>query len=415
MTTVLAYTSPAKGHLFPLVPVLLALRDRGHDVHVRTLDSHVPELRALGLKADGLSPAATAIEADDYLAPNQRAALRRSVETFTARAAYEMPHVAALVADLSPDIVIADINSWGAMVAAEASGIPWASFSPYTPAISSRDAPPFGLGLPPARGPLGRLRDHLLLPLVIGTAERVALPPLNALRAGVRLPPVHDADDMFTRAPLVVVTTAEPFEYPRHDWPAQVSLVGPLDWEPEAASPAWLDDVDAPLVLVTTSSEYQGDEDLVQVALEALADEPVHVVATCPAGVRRSYDVPANAHVEEFVPHGAVLDRAVCAVTHGGMGATQKALARGVPVVAVPHGRDQFEVAQRLVQSRSGVRLPAKRLTSQRLRDAVRAARTKTAGAARVQRGFAAAGGAPRVADALERLAGISDAKSARD
>jgi UDP:flavonoid glycosyltransferase YjiC (YdhE family) len=61
--------------------------------------------------------------------------------------------------------------------------------------------------------------------------------------------------------------------------------------------------------------------------------------------------LPANARVERFVPHGLVLDRAVCAVTHGGMGATQKALAHGVPVCAVPFGRDQLAVALRIQEA----------------------------------------------------------------
>jgi UDP:flavonoid glycosyltransferase YjiC (YdhE family) len=52
--------------------------------------------------------------------------------------------------------------------------------------------------------------------------------------------------------------------------------------------------------------------------------------------------------VEQFVPHWPVLERAVCAVTHGGMGAAQKALASGVPVSAVPFVRDQLEVARRV-------------------------------------------------------------------
>jgi hypothetical protein len=67
-----------------------------------------------------------------------------------------------------------------------------------------------------------------------------------------------------------------------------------------------------------------------------LADENVYVVATLPSADRGGLRVPANARVEQFLPHGPVLDRAACAVTHGGMGATQKALARGVPVCAVP-------------------------------------------------------------------------------
>lgn len=61
---------------------------------------------------------------------------------------------------------------------------------------------------------------------------------------------------------------------------------------------------------------------------------------------------PRNAHVLPFTPHAPILDRPVCAITHGGIGATQKALARGVPVCAVPFGRDQLEVARRVEVAR---------------------------------------------------------------
>ena len=61
-------------------------------------------------------------------------------------------------------------------------------------------------------------------------------------------------------------------------------------------------------------------------------------------------------------------------VTHGGMGATQKALANGVPVVAVPFGRDQLEVARRVEVAGAGVRLPSRRLSAARLESAVREA-----------------------------------------
>lgn len=103
-----------------------------------------------------------------------------------------------------------------------------------------------------------------------------------------------------------------------------------------------------------------------------------------------------NAMVVQFVPHGPVLDRAVCAITHGGMGGTQKALARGVPVCSVPFGRDQFEVARRVEVARSGTRLPAKKLTAARLSTKVQQAMTMTAGARMVAAGFAATGGVAR-------------------
>jgi UDP:flavonoid glycosyltransferase YjiC (YdhE family) len=85
------------------------------------------------------------------------------------------------------------------------------------------------------------------------------------------------------------------------------------------------------------------------------------------------------------------------------MGTTQKALARGVPVCAVPHGRDQYEVARRVEVSRSGTRLPAKKLTPTRLKSKVLQAMSMTAGAHRVAVGFQATGGAPHGADVIER------------
>lgn len=108
-------------------------------------------------------------------------------------------------------------------------------------------------------------------------------------------------------------------------------------------------------MLVTASSELQNDARLVQSALDGLADEPLAVISTLPAGDPSSFQ-RAHARVECFIPHRAVLDRAVCAVTHGGMGATQKALAAGVAVCVLAFGRDQLEVAS------AGSRLPASRL-----------------------------------------------------
>jgi MGT family glycosyltransferase len=239
--------------------------------------------------------------------------------------------------------------------------------------------------------------------VVFGTLERAVLPLLNSARRQLGCSDVADARDMFTRASLMLITTAEPFEYPRTDWPEQTVLVGPCEWEPPIEAPAWLAGVTDPIVLVTTSSEAQDDGRLVQVALDALAGEPFHLVATVPAGIRERYRIPPNAHVEEFVPHSAVLGSAVVAVTHGGMGATQKALARGVPVCVVPFGRDQHEVAQRVRASGCGTTIKPNRLTPERLRAAILAARDLASGARRVGNDLASAGGPVAAADAIEQ------------
>jgi len=215
------------------------------------------------------------------------------------------------------------------------------------------------------------------------------------------------------RAPLLIYFTAEPFEYPRSDWPDSVLQVGPSGWEPPGKPPGWLTDLASPLVLVTMSTEYQADEKLVETALAAFRDSAVSVVVTTGAGDPSRFAVPPNARVEAFLPHGPIIERANCVVCHGGMGITQKAIAAGVPVCAVPFGRDQLEVARRVELSGAGTQVSAMRLKPDRLHDAVLRAIECKPGAERVARGFAKAGGAVRAVDSLESLVGEAQSLAA--
>lgn len=404
MARVLAYTSPARGHLFPVAPILGELRARGHGVILRTLASEVETMRSYGLDAAPIDPAIERIEHNDFGTRTPIGAQQRAVRTFCRRAELDAQDLRAAIAEERPDVLLVDIASWGAMAAAEAWGGPWASWCPYPLPLPSRDAPPFGPGLRPPRGALGRMRDAALRPLLLGGLERIVKPRVNEIRARCGIPPVTDAASLLLSAPLLLYMTAEPFEYPRSDWPSRVRLVGPCDWEPPAEPPAWLGEVREPIVLVTTSSEFQDDGRLVRCALQALAGEPVHVVATVPSGDPDAFDPPANARVLSFAPHGPILDRAACAVTHGGMGATQKALARGVPVCAVPFGRDQFEVARRVQVADAGARLTPRRLRPDRLLTAVREAMGRHAGAQRVADGYRRTGGVGSAAQAVEEM-----------
>ncbi|MDT5310673.1 MAG: hypothetical protein QOE48_6397 [Mycobacterium sp.] len=410
MATILAYTSPALGHLFPFSALLQEMSNRGHDIHLRTLSTGIQMGRDLGFTTDAIDPRIEALAHDDWKASNPRAALKMAVDMFCRRAAYEVSDVTDAITATRPDALLVDINTWGAMSAADARDIPWACFSPYTPPLQSQGLPPFGLGLAPLHGMLGRVRDAALRPIVMGMIERTVLPPGNRIRASAGAPPVASADEFMRRPPLMLVASGKPFEYPQTEWGDAIQMIGPCMHEPAMdAVPDWLQAIDRPIVLVTTSSQEQADSKLVVAAMAALADEPVHVVATLPAGLPRDVIPTPDATVLEFVPHGPVLDRAVCAVTHGGMGATQKALARGVPVCVVPFGRDQFEVARRVEVAQCGTRLPAKRLTARRLSSAIRQAMTMSDGARRVAAGFAATGGVARGVDLFEqRVLGVS-------
>ncbi len=401
MAKFLAYQSPAMGHFFPSSVLLTELRCRGHDVALRTLAAGVEAGLDMGFAAEPVDPRIEALPLDDGGAANPQEALLRVRRVFTRRAEYEVPDLRKAIDDVRPDALIVDPNCWGASALAEASGLPWLSFWAFLPYLRSQGVPPWGPGLRPWPGPVGRLRDALHGRKF--TALDSWVRPLNNVRVRFGLRPLTSLDDYARRPPLVLVATAQPFDYPHPDWDDSIQLIGPCSYDPApSTAPDWLAPIDRPIVLVSTSSEDQGDSELGRVALAALAEEPVHIVATFPAGVPEDIRAPANATVCEFVPHSQVLDRAACAITHGGMGVTQKALGRGVPVCVVPYGRDQFEVARRVEVAQCGTRLLPKHLTAPRLREKVLHAMAMTGGARRVAAGYVATGGVARGADLIE-------------
>jgi MGT family glycosyltransferase len=400
MARILAYTSPTPGHVFPPIGTLLELRRRGHDVHLRTQAADVERLGALGLDVAPIDPRLEEIEFDDWRERTQVNAMRRVISLYEEFAALEIPDMRRAIDEVHPDALFVDVQCEGGGYVAAASGLPWATYCPYPPAFPSRDAPPHGLGLRPARGPLGRARDRFWR----GAGDRLLRPHIarrNELRAGHGLPPLRRYEEQWLEPDRFIAYTAEPYEYHRSDWPASVRLVGPGTWEPMDEAPEWLATETRPIVLVTSSTAYQRDMKLIATALQAFAGEDVALVATTAAHDPSSFTAPANARLEQFLPHRPIIARAVCVVCHGGQGTTQKALAAGVPVCVVPFSRDQFDVARRVETADAGVRLHHRRVNPARLRSAVRAATAKRSGAEAVARGFAAAGGASAAADAV--------------
>jgi len=403
MARLLAYLSASSGNTFPAIDMLLELHRRGHEVHLRCRASDVDGYAGLGLCAVAIDPRIERVEFDDWRGRSQVDSFMRMVRAYRACATLEIPDLQQAAAEVEPEALIVDINCFGAMFVAEASGLPWAVYCPYPPPFRSDDVPPHGLGLRPARGPLGRARDLALMKF--GDRQLATeLAQFNQLRTGLGLPAVQKFDDQFLRSDVFIGFTAEPYEYHRSDWPSHVRLVGPGLWEPPADPPAWLETECRPIVLVTASTAFQLDAKLITTALDALGAEDLAVVATTAAQDPAQFRVPPNAYVEQFLPHAPILARAACVVSHGGQGITQKALAAGVPSCIVPFARDQFDVARRVEHNDAGVRLHHKRLNPDRLRRAVHAAIARRPGAERIAQAFASAGGAPAAALAIDEL-----------
>jgi UDP:flavonoid glycosyltransferase YjiC (YdhE family) len=117
---ILAYTSPARGHLYPLVPILDELAGRGHDISVRTLASQVPLMADRGFDAAPIAAVIEAIEHDDYRGRTPLARLKRGLATFAERGHLEIDDLEAAITAKQPDALLVDTATWGASAAAEA-------------------------------------------------------------------------------------------------------------------------------------------------------------------------------------------------------------------------------------------------------------------------------------------------------
>jgi len=400
MAKVLGHTILAPGHTYPFLSVLVELQRRGFEtlLSVNSAEPVPPQIGTVPVRP-------MAWDAPERVPTDRgpRAADAVSYRNLTRTGAPVADGLDQLIVEEHPDFLLIDPMLWGAMVAAEASGLPWASLAHNPLSLRGRGLDVRGPGMRPAHGPIGRLRDRVI-DFGMRMSQSRSLDMVNKLRSQRALDLLEDFRHRYLAAPLIIAATAEPFEYPRSDWPRSVAFVGPLIWEPESLKPDWIDALDGGPVLLlagSTVSEYRTTGDWIRKLFEALADEPLRIVATLPTD-EVPHPVPANVVVAPFVPHRYLLDRVRCVICHGGYGITAKALAAGVPVLAIPLALDRFEVARRVEEAAAGVMLRERQLTRKRIQEALRTAIACRPGAERVARAFREAGGAAKAADAIE-------------
>jgi UDP:flavonoid glycosyltransferase YjiC (YdhE family) len=145
--------------------------------------------------------------------------------------------------------------------------------------------------------------------------------------------------------------------------PDNVRYGGPVlddpTWATDDVSAVTTEDVaDQPFVLVAMSSTYQDQQDSIQRVVDALGGLPVRaLVTTGPAIDPTAIEHRPNVEVVRSASHQALLPTAALVVTHGGHGTVIKSLAAGVPLVILPHGRDQADNAARVELRQAGVKV----------------------------------------------------------
>ena len=330
---------PEAGHAFPAIALSLRFLAAGHDPVLLTGREWLDTARAAGVEAVellGLDPEAADDDADEGAKIHQRAARMAVVN---------LP----VLQRLRPDLVVSDVITVCGGMVAELLGVPWVELSPHPLYLPSKGLPPIGSGLVPGTGVSGRLRDTIMRAFT-ARSIRAGDRQRTAARAAIGL----SARDPGPRRRLIATLPA--LEVPRPDWPAEAVVVGPLHFEP-TSDVLEVPPGEGPVVVVAPSTASTGTTGLAELALENLIPGE-----TLPVGSRLVVSRLVSSRTggnDVAVPPWAVvgLGRQVDLLRHadvvvcgGGHGMLSKTLLAGVPMVVVPGGGDQWELANRAVR-----------------------------------------------------------------
>src|SRR5208282_1443842 len=194
---------------------------------------------------------------------------------------------------------------------------------------------------PRSRKPSSSTRRRLCSCTRSSSASSTCGARLDGMRREAGFAGLPGLDALWGPRDLIVSTSLAEFDAPAHSGWERVRHAGPVleDERFAVATPLpWPESDETPLVLVSFSTGFeQRNVDKVQRALDALAELPVHVVATT-GGIVAPNEVatPPNAVVLNYAAHDPIMRRAALVITHGGHGTAMRALRHGVPMVVIP-------------------------------------------------------------------------------
>ncbi len=376
----------SRGDVQPLVALGDGLRRVGFGVRVAAL----PPFRPL-IEEHGLEFAPLQGDLQGLLRNAARGGLMESGRNFFA----SLRQFRHLLADTYLDLFR---SIWEATQGTDAIGFGTVTIMAY-PVADKRGVPRFVLPLQPITH--SRAYPSLTFPQAIGRlggavnllthhlneqAYWATVRPLvnRALREVLDWPPYPRSGPyraVYADRTMPFVYGVSPLVFPRpQDWPAWHVLTGFWYLTTQRSAPlpdeveAFLADGPPPVYIGFGSMVTRDPRGRAEAVLEALRRVGMRAILARGWGGLAPTDLPPHTLLVEEVPHLRLFPRVAAVVHHGGAGTTAAALWAGVPQVVVPHFADQPFWAERM--ARLGVApppIPARRLTAQRLTDALRA------------------------------------------
>jgi MGT family glycosyltransferase len=340
------------GHLGPMLTAAQQLRSRGHGVRFIAREDVRTSVEGAGFSfvAWQRTPSFTPI------APHAEGTRQAYDQLLFGPAAARAADTRDEIDRAPTDALLSDIGLLGSTLAAEAAGIPCALLMPT---ISLRPLP--GVPLRAPHTPEGRAEVDAANNRFTDVMNEW-LPMLNEARASLSLAPFDHVLELFDRSARLLLAISAAFDFPADELPKNVRYIGPpldsSDWSKPWTAP-WPQGSDRPRALVSFSTTNQNQADALQRTVNAIAGIEMDAVATLgPELDGASLRPPKNVTLLPSAPHDVVMNEVSLVVTHGGHGTVSRALRHGLPLLVMPMGRDQDDIALRVEAHGAGLILP---------------------------------------------------------
>jgi zeaxanthin glucosyltransferase len=375
---ILSFSSP--GHNYPLTALGRRLQSRGHDVvYFQVADIERP-IRAAGLEYHQIGrqdfPPGSIRARDEQLGQLEGlAALRCGLQGIRRKAMMLFRDTPAAIRDEGVDSLIVDQVEMAGGTVAEHLGLPFVTAAAALPIEPDDNVPPVIFPWPHRTGVAARLRNRLGN-AVSGWILSGVLRTINQQRREWGLPPARDIQSLFSKRAQVAQLPAS-LELPGRRTPPHFHHTGPWT-DAEGRAPVdfpWtLLDPGRPLAYASMGTLQNGILQTFRVIAEACAGSGPQLVISLGGGQDPSLlrDLPGDPIVVGYAPQLELVRRAALTISHGGLNTTLESAAQGVPMVVLPVTYDQPGVGARVEWSGVGRSIPVRRLTVDRLRDAIR-------------------------------------------
>ncbi|MCY9374795.1 glycosyltransferase [Bacillus sp. T17B1] len=353
MKTVLILNFPAEGHVNPTLGITKAFADRGYDVHYISTEKYKERLEAVGanvhLHQDLLRTTPINIASPNGILDFLKIHIKTSLDILYI--------VKELSKSIQFDFVYYDKFGAGELV------------SDYLdiPGIASSASFLFG-------------EEQLkILPLHPEYGAPIELDQecedlLAKMKETYGVAPKHLVQFMNNKGELNIVYTSRYFQPESDRFGDDCLFIGPSFPKRAGKSDFPIEQLkDEKVIYISMGTVLDNTEEFFNLCIDAFSgfNGKVVIAAGEKADLTNLKQAPENFIIAQYVPQLEVLEHADVFITHGGMNSVNEGIHFNVPLVVMPHDKDQPMVAQRLSELHAGYVISKDEVDVQKLKQGV--------------------------------------------